>query len=87
MPKVTFFRAVTPHYRRAGDEGRTLIQAAFASAGDIEVTEQELRIELAPLSSPHRTLAIAKLCQELNLTSTCFPGTTRRLHFSIKPPP
>jgi len=81
------FRAVTPHYRRAGDEGRTLIQAAFASAGDIEVTEQELRIELAPLSSPHRTLAIAKLCQELNLTSTCFPGTTRRLHFSIKPPP
>ena len=52
-------RLVAPHYRRADDEGRTLIQAALASAADLEVTETELRVTLAPQSSPHRTRAIA----------------------------
>ncbi|TFH18241.1 MAG: hypothetical protein E4H02_00640, partial [Lentisphaerales bacterium] len=28
------FRLVTPHYKRAEDEGRTLVQSALASAAD-----------------------------------------------------
>jgi len=40
-------RLVAPHYRRAGDEGRTLIQSALASAADLEVTQTELRVTLA----------------------------------------
>ena len=40
-------RLVVPHYRRAGDEGRTLIQFALASATDLQVTEKELRVTLA----------------------------------------
>ena len=59
-------RLVAPHYRRTGDEGRTLLQAALASAADLQVTQTELRITLAAQSSPHRTRAIAALCQELN---------------------
>jgi hypothetical protein len=77
-------RILAPHYRRVNDEGRTLIQSALASAADIEVTEQELRVTLAPMSSPHKTRAIAALCQELNQSETLFPGSTLRLRYSIR---
>jgi len=77
-------RLVAPHYRRAGDEGRTLIQSALASTADLEVTQTELRVILAAQSSPHRTRAIAALCEELNQTKTVFPGSKLRLHYSIR---
>ena len=77
-------RLVAPHYRRAGDEGRTLLQTALASAADIEVTQTELRVTLAAQSSPHRTRAIAALCEELNQTKTIFPGSRLHLHYAIR---
>jgi hypothetical protein len=80
-------RGVAPHYRRADDEGRTLIQSALASAADLEVTATELRITLAPLSSPHRTRAIAALCEQLNQCATLFPGSQLRLHYAVRQPP
>jgi hypothetical protein len=43
-----------------------------------------LRVILAPQSSPHRTHAIAALCDELNQTKTNFPGSPLRLHFAIR---
>ena len=52
-------RLIAPHYRRAEDEGRTLIQTALAASADLEVGETELRVMLTPLSSPHRTRALA----------------------------
>ena len=76
-------RLVAPHYSRADDEGRTLIQSALASAADIEVTQKELRITLAAQSSPQRTRAIAELCQELNTIRTLFPGSRLRLRYAI----
>jgi len=76
-------RLLTPHYRRAAQEGRTLVQSALASAADIEISGTELRITLAPLSSPHRTRAIAALCEELNRTQTRFPGTRLLLHYAV----
>ncbi|MBI4878741.1 MAG: hypothetical protein HY812_03650 [Planctomycetes bacterium] len=79
-------RLVTPHYRRAEDEGRTLIQSALASAGDIAPDGDELRVALEPLSSPHRTHALAALCDTLNETRTRFPGSKLRLRFEVKPP-
>jgi transposase len=80
-------RAVTPHYRRANDEGRTLILSALAGAADIEVTTRELRITLAPLSSAHRTRAIAALCAQLNQSATVFPGSGLRLCYAIREKP
>jgi transposase len=77
-------RLATPHYKRAADEGRTLIQSALASAGDIDVTTHELRVTLAPLSSAHRTRAIAALCDALNSAAPCFPGTRLRLRFAVR---
>jgi transposase len=76
-------RLLTPHYKRVDDEGRTLIQSALASAADLRVTDTELRVTLAPLSSAHRTRAIAALCDQLNLTAACFPGTRLQLRFAI----
>ena len=75
--------AVAPHYKRAEQEGRTLLQAALASAADIEVTDAELRVTLAPQSSAHRSRALAALCRELNTTSTVFPGTRLRLCYAV----
>jgi hypothetical protein len=77
-------RLIAPHYRRAGDEGRTLLQSAMASAADLEVTQTELRVTLAPQSSPHRTRAIAVLCEELNRSNTTFPGSQLRLRYAIR---
>ena len=79
-------RLVAPHYRRADDEGRTLIQAALASAADLRVAKQELRVLLAPQSSPHRTRAIAALCEELNRRKALFPGSSLRLIYAIQDP-
>ena len=77
-------RLVTPHYRRADDEGRTLLQAALASAADLQVTKTELRVTLASQSSPHRSRAIAELCEQLNATKSVFPGSRLRLHYAVQ---
>ena len=76
-------RLVSPHYRRADDEGRTLLQAALASAADLKVTTTELQVTLAAQSSPHRTRAIAALCHELNQAQTTLPGSRLRLRYAI----
>jgi len=80
-------RLLAPHYHRADDEGRTLVQNALANTGDICATDTELRIALEPLSAPHRTLALANLCDQLNETATIFPGSKLRLRYEMKPPP
>lgn len=75
-----------PHYARTEDEGRTLIQTALRSSASIKPTENELHVDLAPLSSPHRSRAIALVCDTLNKTETIFPGTNLRLRFSVSEP-
>jgi len=77
---------LAPHYARIDEEGRTLIQTALSSAADIAVTDSELRVTLAPLSSAHRSQAIAKLCQDLNAANAVFPGTKLRLRYAVSDP-
>ena len=76
-------RLIAPHYRRADLEGRTLVQTALASAADIKVAGSELLVTLVPLSSAHRSRAIAALCANLNATVTAFPGTSLRLRYAV----
>ena len=76
-----------PHYARAEQEGRTLLHEIFAAAGDIRVSDSELYITLAPLSSPHRTHAAQALCELLDQTATIFPGSRLRIRFAVQPPP
>lgn len=73
------------HYARTEDEGRTFLQSAFQSCGRLEVGANELRVTLAAQSSPHRSRALAALCEKLNALATCFPGTNLRLHFAVEP--
>jgi transposase len=75
-----------PHYARVNQEGRTLLHE-FATAGDIRVSDSELHITLAPLSSPHRTHAAKALCEMLDQTATIFPGSRLQMRFSVRPPP
>ena len=77
-------RELKPLYRRTDDEGRTLIQNALAAAGDIRVGNEELRVILEPLSSAHRTRALAGLCDAINAEAVRFPATKLRLHFEVK---
>ena len=72
-----------PHYARTEDEGRTLIQTALQSAATIEPTERELCVTLLPLSSPHRSRAVASLCEALNQTQTRFPGTRLVMRYAV----
>jgi transposase len=72
------------HYPRTEDEGRTFLQAAFQSCGRLEVGESELRVTLAEQSSPHRSRALAALCEKLNALDTCFPGTNLRLRLAVE---
>src|SRR5712672_2791448 len=81
---VTLLR---PHYARVDQEGRTLLHELFATAGDIRVSDSELHITLAPLSSPHRTHAAHALCEMLDQTATIFPGSRLRIRFAVQSPP
>jgi hypothetical protein len=82
-------RMVAPHYARTEFEGRKLIAAALRSSADLEVVGKELRVTLAPQSSPHRSRAVAALCTSLNKVGAVVPGTELRLVLdcAVQPPP
>jgi transposase len=73
-----------PHYARADDEGRTLLHAAFQSSASMKVTETELQLTLCAQSSPHRTEALAKLCQELDAENVRYPGSNLRIRLTVQ---
>ena len=73
-------------YARTEDDGRTFLQAAFQSAGSLQVSDTDLTVTLAPQSSPHRTQALTQLCERLNALGTTFPGTKLRLRLAVEAP-
>lgn len=75
-----------PHYARAEDEGRTLIQTALQSAATLAPGDGRLGVTLAPLSSPHRTRAVEAVCNALNETAMPFPGTTSIVRYAVQNP-
>lgn len=74
------------HYSRADEEGRTLLHAAFQSPARLEVVEGELRVTIGRQSSPHRTAALAALCEQLDALAIAFPGTHLRLRLAVQAP-
>jgi len=73
------------HYARTRDEGRTFLAAAFQSPARLEIAEGELRVTIAAQASPHRTAALAALCEELDAKAAIFPGTNLRLRLAVSP--
>ena len=72
---------IRPHFRPHAKEGRKLIVAALRSPGSIRLQPGQIRVKLAPQSSPHRTRAVAKLCESLNELKPIFPGTELQIVF------
>lgn len=72
-------RMLVGRYARQEDEGRTLLHGIFQSAARIEVGNDELRVTIAPQSSPHKTRVLKELCEELNTFGAKFPGSDLRL--------
>jgi transposase len=74
------------NYARVDEEGRTLLHAAFQSSASLEVVGNELRVTIAPQSSPHRTAALSALCAQLDALAIPFPGTHLRLRLAVQAP-
>jgi transposase len=72
---------VAPFYPNHVKEGRKLIAAAMKSPGSIRVRPGEIRVRLDRQSSPCRTQAMAKLCEQLNQLNPIYPGTQLRIIF------
>ncbi len=72
------------HYARAADEGRTLLHAVFQSSARMEVSATELKITIAAQSSLHRTAALAKLCEEMDAETVCYPGSHLRVRLAVE---
>jgi transposase len=74
---------VSPHYARSEDEARTLIAAALSSTASYAVSRGTLTVTLAPQAAPHRSKAIAALCDSLNEEpATTLPGTRLRVRLA-----
>jgi transposase len=82
--ETALLERLRPHYARADDEGRTLLQAAFQASARMAVTETELQITVAAQSSPHRSEALAQLCRELDAEVSYYPGTRLRLRLAVE---
>ena len=80
-------RALHGRYPRANDEAYALIREALHASGDIIPGDGTLTIRLGPLTAPRRTRAITALCDQLNDTATCYPGTGLVLRFEVKDHP
>jgi transposase len=80
-------RGLDGHYARAGDEAYALIREALTASGDICPGNGQLLIRLDPLTAPRRTHALATLCDQLNQTQACYPGTDLVLRYEVKPHP
>ena len=75
---------VASTYSRAGHEARTLIQEALHLSGDLDVGDESITIRLEPMSSPHRTRAITRLCEILTDKRAIYPGTDLRMRFALR---
>ena len=81
-------RLASPHEARAADEApRSLIREALTVAGDLYVADGRVHVTLNALSAPRRTRALAAICEQLNDTETCYPGTDLIMHYTVKPHP
>lgn len=84
-------RSIRAELKRSGYRDRFEFETRWAAeplanAGDIIVTATELRVTVAPLSSPHGTAALAALCAELDALAPRFPGIRLRVRYAVTVP-
>ena len=76
---------LSPHYKRADQEIRTLIKSVINTPTNMEVDKEKklLKITLYPLANNRSNEAVGKICEKVNQTNTEYPGTNLRLLFKI----
>jgi hypothetical protein len=74
---------IVPHFAKSKTEKRMLIKQIFKSPADLIVNNEDktLTISLYSLSTDRANFAAEQLCQILNQTETCFPGTSLILKY------
>jgi transposase len=75
---------IRPYYSRIEQEGRQLIQEIFQTSGDLDVNGNTVTVRLEPLSSPHRTQILMRLCQHLTDHQCRYPGSNQQLIFQVR---
>jgi len=76
-------RRVAPLFKRHEDEARKFLQSVFRTTADLIPDAQSgtLIVRFHGLANPRATRALAGLCEVVNATPTCYPGTELRLQF------
>lgn len=75
---------IRPHYSRSEQEGRQLIQEILQASGDLDVHGNTITVSLEPLSSPHRTQVLRRLCRQLTEHQCRYPGSGQQLRFQVR---
>ena len=78
-------RWVGPFFKRHEEEARKFLQSVFQATADLipDGHRGTLTVRFHGLSSPRATRALRNLCEVVNATPTCYPGTNLRLHFQV----
>ena len=76
-------RWVGPLFKRHEEEARKFLQSVFRATADLipDVQRSTLTVRFHGLANPRATRALRDLCDLVNATPTCYPGTEMRLHF------
>jgi len=82
-------RWVGPFFKRHEEEARKFLKSVFQATADLIPDPQRgtLTVRFHGLANPRATRALAGLCEVVNATPTCYPGTELRLQFEAPEPP
>lgn len=82
--ECSLLNLLRPYYSRSDEEGRKLLVSCFQNSGVVELKQNKLAVTFDPLSSLHRTNALAELCRELNECKVKYPGTELVLEYRVR---
>jgi len=76
-------RWVAPLFKRHEDEARKFLRSVFRAIADLipDAQRSTLTVRFHGLANPRATRALRGLCDVVNATPTCYPGTKLRLQF------
>lgn len=74
---------VAAHWGGTNGNERGLVAGFMESAGAIEVTDTLLKITLERQATPQKTELLARLCDDLTVCRTTYPGTDLRMVFQV----
>lgn len=77
--------SIPPIFSKLENEKRAFLKSLIKRTGDIipDYKNKTITTRLYSLSTPRENQIVEKLCQILNDTETCFPGTEMRLIYEI----